>query len=53
MKEIKLVISDEDFNKLKKELVFNGTTEKLIIRVTEAWFTESPKFEVAKIAGEL
>ena len=53
MKEIVLKVSDEDFDVIKKELVFEGTTKNIKFSVTEAQFRESPKFELESMKGEL
>lgn len=53
MKKIILILSDEDYDKIEKELVFKGTTQNIKLDITEAWFKESPKFEIEKMKGEL
>lgn len=53
MKEVKLILSDEDFNIIERELLLNGTTEKLCLNIVEAWIRESPQVELQKIRGEL
>lgn len=53
MKEIILKISQEDFDKIEKKLVFEGNTENLRLDVVEAEFKESPQFQLIYIKGEL
>ena len=53
MQEIILKVSKEDFDNIEKQLVFKGTTENLHFAVIEAVFTESPKFKLESIKGEL
>lgn len=53
MREIVLQISDEDFDTIEKELMCNSTTKNIKINIVEAWFRESPKFELDSMRGEL
>lgn len=53
MKDIILKVSDADFDAIKKKLVYEGTTKGIVLDVTEALFSESPKFELKSLKGEL
>lgn len=53
MIEVVLQLSDEDVAIIEKELMCNSTTKNIKINIVEAWFRESPKFELDSMRGEL
>lgn len=53
MREVVLQISDEDFEAIKKKLMIDGTTRDIKFTIIEAWFRESPKFQLQSMKGEL
>ena len=53
MKEFIVKVSDEDFEKIKKELLYVGSTERLKLNIIEAALRESPVIEIDYIKGVL
>lgn len=53
MKEVVLQISEEDFEVIKRKLMVDGNVKDIRFNVVEAWFRESPKFQLQSMRGEL